>query len=148
MSEVLVEPMAYLAYRCAEVWGDKAELDRTLLEGIRALPNATFLHTKLHFSSSRATIWPLDDPFRYRGLPQGGFPVLGECGRLIRIGCRASLYRRGPQTRAHREHKANPLCRQFRRQQRVENEGARKPRFERRADFGQDGLQSAFSWRP
>lgn len=41
---MLVEPMAYLAYRCAEVWNDKAELDRTLLEGIKSLPNATFLY--------------------------------------------------------------------------------------------------------
>ena len=41
---MLVEPMAYLAYRCAEVWRDKSELDRTLIEGIRALPNATFLY--------------------------------------------------------------------------------------------------------
>jgi hypothetical protein len=41
---MLVEPMAYVAYRCAEVWNDKAELDRALIEGIRALPNATFLY--------------------------------------------------------------------------------------------------------
>jgi hypothetical protein len=41
---MLVEPMAYVAYRCAERWDDKSELDQTLLEGIRALPNATFLY--------------------------------------------------------------------------------------------------------
>jgi hypothetical protein len=41
---MLVEPMAYLAHRCARVWRDKARLDHTLLEGIRALPNAAFLY--------------------------------------------------------------------------------------------------------
>ena len=41
---MLVEPMAYLAYRCSEVWEQKAELDQVLLEGIKALPNATFLY--------------------------------------------------------------------------------------------------------
>jgi hypothetical protein len=41
---MLVEPMAYLAYRCAEVWDDKVELDRTLIEGVRSLPNSTFLY--------------------------------------------------------------------------------------------------------
>jgi len=41
---MLVEPMAYLAYRCAEVWENKPELDQTLLEGIKSLPNATYLY--------------------------------------------------------------------------------------------------------
>jgi hypothetical protein len=41
---MLVEPMAYLAWRCAEVWSSKADLDRVLMEGIKALPNASFVY--------------------------------------------------------------------------------------------------------
>lgn len=41
---MLVEPMAYLAGRCAAVWQHKEPLDRVLLEGIKALPNAGFLY--------------------------------------------------------------------------------------------------------
>jgi hypothetical protein len=41
---MLVEPMAYLAHRCEEAWEQKAVLDRVLLDGIRALPNAAFLY--------------------------------------------------------------------------------------------------------
>lgn len=41
---MLVEPMAYLAGLCLDAWHDKAQLDKVLLEGIKALPNATFLY--------------------------------------------------------------------------------------------------------
>lgn len=41
---MLVEPMAYLARRCAEAWDSKPDLDRVLLEGIKALPNAAYLY--------------------------------------------------------------------------------------------------------
>jgi hypothetical protein len=41
---MLVEPMAYLAWRCAEVWQDKAALDQVLNEGIKVLPSVGFLY--------------------------------------------------------------------------------------------------------
>jgi len=41
---MLVEPMAYLASCCAEVWDDKPQLDRVLLEGIKGLPNASYAY--------------------------------------------------------------------------------------------------------
>ncbi len=41
---MLVEPMAYLAGLSIDVWNNKVRLDPMLLEGIKALPNATFLY--------------------------------------------------------------------------------------------------------
>jgi hypothetical protein len=41
---MLVEPMAFLARRCAAAWHDKDLLDQRLLRGLDELPNATFLY--------------------------------------------------------------------------------------------------------
>lgn len=41
---MLVEPMSYLAGRCASVWHDRTQLDKALHDGIKALPNAAYLY--------------------------------------------------------------------------------------------------------
>jgi len=41
---MLVEPMGYLASRCAKVWKSIDQLDRVLMDGITTLPNASFLY--------------------------------------------------------------------------------------------------------
>jgi hypothetical protein len=41
---MLVEPMAYVAGRCAAVWGDRARLDAVLLDALRTVPHSRFLY--------------------------------------------------------------------------------------------------------
>lgn len=41
---LLVEPLAFLAARCAPVWPDRARLDAILTAGLRAVPHCKFLY--------------------------------------------------------------------------------------------------------
>jgi hypothetical protein len=41
---MLVEPMAYVAGRCAAVWGDRAALDAVLMDSLAAVPHSRFLY--------------------------------------------------------------------------------------------------------
>jgi hypothetical protein len=41
---MLVEPLAFLAARCAAVWADRAHLDAVLAEGLRTVPHCKFLY--------------------------------------------------------------------------------------------------------
>jgi hypothetical protein len=44
LTNMLVDPMGRTARRCAQVWGDKALLDQTLLHQLQRLPYATFIY--------------------------------------------------------------------------------------------------------
>ena len=55
---MLVEPLAYLAKRCASVWHDRAQVDPILLDGLQGVPYCSFLYAmdpQAHQISSNAS---------------------------------------------------------------------------------------------
>lgn len=64
---MLVEPMAHVAGRCAAVWSDRASLDAVLMESLRAVPHSRFLYAldtnAVQLSSNAALEGPIPADF-------------------------------------------------------------------------------------
>jgi hypothetical protein len=44
LHNMLVEPLSFIAFRCSEVWPDRAALDGVLIEGLPSVPHCRFLY--------------------------------------------------------------------------------------------------------
>jgi hypothetical protein len=76
---MLVEPMAFVAGRCAAVWGDRAALDRLLLDALGSVPHSRYLYAldanAVQVSANAAAEGLLDADF---GRDRSGRPYMQE----------------------------------------------------------------------
>ena len=89
--------------RIESMLDDKIDLVLPVVEELMT-ENGVF-HSKIHFSSSRLTLWFIDDPYRYRILPH---EVLVDPGVVLAYPCRPY-----PKTALIKEHEIKPILDTF-----------------------------------